>query len=322
MITINHFPSLTRFCYLFSGQGAQKIEYLQDAFTKYPEFENNIKIAEKITALQLLKVFESGPQELLNETIYTQLFLFIYGYTLANILEKETQKIPTYLAGLSIGEYTALCYAGVFSFEDGIKLVYNRGRLMHQCCVQRKGTLLALLGSTIESVKKMCDHLSQYGIISISNINSDSQIVVGCEEKVVEKVMNCSRDFGIKKVVQLPVEGAFHTALMQEAGENLAYFIDRTSMENARIPVISNTTAKEEISFYEIKENLKKQITNPVLWYHSIIYLKEKECTHFIELGPGGILSDLVKRVYPQSQCYKINNLSDLENAIEAIKKF
>lgn len=307
-------------CYLFSGQGAQKVGYLDDCFAKYNEFLENIRLAEKLTDYPLELVFRYGPQEKLNQTIYTQLFLFIYGYTLAKILERETNIRPSYLAGLSIGEYTALCYANVFSFEDGIKLVFDRATLMHKACVSKNGTMFAMIGATFESAKRLCESLAQEGIIAIANYNAQNQIVIGCEERLRDKVVNGYKNFGVKRVVELKVEGAFHTPLMDYAAQNLSFYIDNTPFQNAQIPVVSNTTATVEVEAANIKENLKKQIITPVLWYDSMLYLKEQNVKNFIELGPAGVLSDLVKKTIPDALVYKVDNKQDIENIINILK--
>lgn len=309
-----------KWCYLFSGQGAQKVAYLAECFEKFPQFISNIKLAQDLTGYPLETVFLYGPQQKLNETIYTQLFLFIYGYTLARILDEKTNFKPSYLAGLSIGEYTALCYAEVFNFEDGIKLVFNRANLMHKSCVAKKGTMFALIGASRESAKKLCETLANAGIISIANYNSQNQIVIGCEEKLKEKVLSEYKNFGIKRAVELKVEGAFHTPLMEYAGKNLSFYIENTKFQNAKIPVISNTTAKEEIYPEQIKENLKKQIINPVLWYESLLYLKEQDVTNFVELGPQGVLSNLVLQTIPSASVYRIDNFADLNNLLHTLK--
>ncbi|MFN7181427.1 MAG: ACP S-malonyltransferase [Planctomycetota bacterium] len=309
-----------KWCYLFSGQGAQKAGYLSDAISKYDYLTDNIKVAEKITGYPLEMIFKFGPQEILNQTIFTQLFLYIYGTTLADLIEKQTNFRPSYLAGLSVGEYTACCYSGVFSYEEGIKLVFHRANLMHKSCIVKKGTMFALIGADIELVKNFCSKLSRYGIIEIANYNADNQVVIGCEQHLKEKVLREYRDSGIKKAIELKVEGAFHTSLMEYANQNLSYYLDKIKLNHPRIPIISNVTARDEIEPEEIRENLKKQTTSYVRWYESILYLKGKDVTNFVELGPGGVLSDLVKRTHPDAKVYKIDNLIDLENLIDSIK--
>ncbi len=307
-------------CYLFSGQGAQKIGYLEDVIQKYDDFAKNIEVAEKITNYPLETVFRFGPQEKLDQTIYAQLFLFIYGYTLAKLIKRETNFELFYLAGLSIGEYTALCYADVFNFESGIKLVFNRANLMHKSCIAKKGTMFALIGADIETVEKFCHKLSEYGIVQIANYNAQNQVVIGCEERLREKILIEYKNFGIKRAIGLRVEGAFHTSLMEYAAQTLVYYIDNTTFYNSKIPVISNTTAKEEVTIEEIKENLKMQIISPVRWYESILHLKNKGVKNFVELGPGGILTDLVKKTYTDANVYKIETLTDLENIVTHLK--
>lgn len=307
-------------CYLFSGQGAQRVGYLEDCLQNYPEFIDNIKLAQKLTDYPLETVFRSGPQERLNETIYTQLFLFIYGYTLAKIIEKKISIKPSYLSGLSIGEYASLCYADVFTFEDGINLVFNRANLMHKSCIAKKGTMFALIGASYETAKQFCGSLANLGIITIANYNAQSQIVIGCEERLKDKVLSDYKKFNIKRAIELKVEGAFHTPLMEYAAQNLSYYIDAIKFQNAKIPVVSNTTAREEIEVVQIKENLKKQIISPVLWYDSMLYLKECGMKKFVELGPGGVLSDLVKKTIIDATVYKIDTKQDLDNVLDIVK--
>ncbi len=307
-------------CYLFSGQGAQRVGYLEDSFQDYPEFIDNINLAQKLTDYPLGTVFKFGPQEKLNETIYAQLFLFVYGYTLGKIIGEKTNIRPAYLAGLSIGEYTALCYAEAFTFEDGVKLVFNRANLMHKACIAKKGAMFALIGASYQQAKQFCEFLANSGVITIANYNAPTQIVIGCEDKLKERVLSDYKKFNIKRAVELKVEGAFHTPLMAYAAQILSYYINNTKFQDAKIPVISNTTAKEEIKTQEIKENLKRQIINPVLWYDSVIYLKEHAIKNFIELGPAGILSDLVKKTIPDAITYAIDTKQDLDNILYNLK--
>jgi [acyl-carrier-protein] S-malonyltransferase len=217
------------------------------------------------------------------------------------------------VAGLSLGEYTALVFTNSISFEDALQLVYKRGQFMQEACDKEKGTMASIIGLEESRVEEICKEAKQYGEICAANYNSPGQIVISGKEEAVQKAMAIAKEKGARAVIPLKVSGAFHSALMSPASSKLAKEIEKTNVSKAEIPVMTNTNAKYISEPDDIKSSLIKQLDNPVRWSHSIQNLIGDGIEEFYEIGPGKVLSNLLRKI---DKTKKIKNIDKYESLI------
>lgn len=280
--------SLTAF--LFPGQGAQKVgmaeglpgELLQEAD----------KIFKEEVGESLLDVIENGPQDKLNRTLFTQPAVFAVSFAAFKLLNYR----PDFAAGHSLGEYTAFAAAGVASFDDMFRLVIKRARAMDKACETNPGAMSAVIGLDSKVIEDVVSELSKKGVIVVANYNSLSQVVISGEVNLVEEAEVILKEKGAKRVVRLPVSGAFHSPLMKEASAELFEAIDSVSWRDPEFPVVANATASPIEKASQIPEVLKKQLTSSVLWVQTLQFMKNSGVTRYVEVGPGNILQGLVKK--------------------------
>lgn len=274
---------------LFPGQGSQTKGMGEALFNHFPEL---IAKADHILGYSIKNLCLEDPQNQLHQTQYTQPALYtINALTYFKKLQASTQK-PTYVAGHSLGEYNALLAADVFDFETGLKLVKKRGELMSQAT---NGAMAAIIGLKIDDIKAILlqNNLNQ---ISIANHNSHTQIVISGLKPEIEQAKVLCEQSGAMMVVPLKVSGAFHSPYMQDAQQQFEDYIDDFQFEAPRIPVIANTTARP-YSAGDTKKNLARQITSSVRWTESIDFLLAQQETEFEEIGPGTVLTGLIRRI-------------------------
>ena len=237
-----------------------------------------------------------GPQEELNKTNNAQLALFLSGHIACEYLKEQTGKsienLAKYLAGHSLGEYTALVQAGVFSFEDALRLVNKRAKFMFEATQQNPGGMVAILGLKKEFIEDLTKSTGTF----LANDNTIGQIVISGSKSKMEEVSIKAKELGAKRVIELPVTGAFHSPLMQTASVNMAKEIDSIEMNDAIIPVIMNVTGIAHTKSDEIKENMKKQITGSVKWLETMEFMKYNGIKNIAELGTGNVLCGLFKK--------------------------
>jgi len=253
--------------------------------------------ADKSLGFSLTKLCFEGPEENLNKTDVAQLAIFVTSVAICEtLLELGKITAPSYAAGLSLGEYTALHLAGVFTFEDGLHLVKSRGKLMQAAAEASSSTMLALLGPDEPTAQAICDEASQGDILVPANFNTPSQIVISgsipaCERAAkIAETKNC-------RAIPLKVAGAFHSAFMQSAADQMAEVLAGIRFSPPRLPIISNVTAQPHGEAESIKQLLVQQIVAPVRWYQSIETLRMKNVTRWIELGPGRTITGMMKKI-------------------------
>ena len=303
------------FSVIFPGQGSQIIGMAKEFFDNFKYVKDYFFLADEILEKKISKIILEGPKEVLDQTENTQPAIFLVSYSIFKVIEKETQfnlKKAKFYAGHSLGEYSALCCAEAINFEQTVKLLKHRGKAMQDALPGGEGGMLAILGSEIEKINEILnknfDNFQNY----IANDNSVGQVVISGENK---SLMLLSEELKKKniKFVKLQVSAPFHCPLMKNATENMRNKILETDFKTPMINVISNVTANPEKNPDDIKRLLIQQIEKPVRWRESINYMLDYGVNKFIEVGPGKVLSGLVKRIDRNANLNQVNNLEDLK---------
>ncbi len=286
---------MAKTAYMFPGQGSQKVGMGRTAFERSRGARELFQRASEILGFDVAKLCFEGPEEQLNDTRYTQLALFVTEMAIVEALrENDELERPEFVMGHSLGELMALAFAGVFSFDDGVLLVRERGRLMAEAGEKRPGKLAAIIGLPREKVEEVVSDVP--GIVVAANINSPIQVVISGESEAVEQAAKLAKERGARRAVVLKVSVASHSPLMSEAAEKFRNVLEGVKFNPPQFPVIQNATARPTSDPNEIKENLARQLVSPVLWVDSVRYAHENGVTRFIEIGPGKVLTGLVKQ--------------------------
>ena len=304
------------FSVIFPGQGSQLVGMGQEFYNKYEFVKKLFKSADEILQSPLSKLILDGPKDELDLTVNTQPAIFLISYSIFNIVKNEFNidlNKAKYFAGHSLGEYSALCAAGYLSFEDTIRILKIRGEAMQNAVPKGEGGMIAVLGSTVEIVEKILKENENEFKIQIANDNSEGQLVLSGKTLDIEKLIVILKSNNIKNI-KLPVSAPFHCALMKKATNIMGSEILKLNFKDSLIKLISNVTANEIRNVDELKELLIKQIENRVRWREIVINMINAGVNQFIEIGPGKVLSGLVKRINKEVKINTINNESDIQS--------
>jgi [acyl-carrier-protein] S-malonyltransferase len=305
---------MANIAYIFPGQGSQYVGMARDFYDNAPGAKAMIVAADTLLGAPLSTICFDGPEEELRQTRNTQPAIFLHSVVATRFL---TSMSPGMVAGHSLGEYSALVAAEAISFEDALRLVRLRGELMQRAGEEQKGTMAAVVGLSSDVVENLCREACATGVVQAANFNSPGQIVISGSVEGVRKAMELSRQNGAKLVKELVVSGAFHSPLMESAREGLKDGLNRTSFQDARIPVYANVTAEPVTRATEIRDLLFQQLTSPVRWEQTIRNMVRDGATRFIEIGPGKVLQGLAKRTEAAVSAAGIDKYGDIA-ALEA----
>lgn len=297
--------------FLFPGQGAQYVGMGQDFYEQYGSAR---KLYDTFPYRDLC--FQ-GPQETLNDTFYTQSCLLVTSLAIAEVL-KEEGIVPIMSAGLSLGEYSALTYAGVFDFSDAYHVVSHRGQIMAEALPKGTTKMAAILGSDPETIRSICEKVSQEKeICTIANLNCPGQTVITGTNAAVDQACELLKEAGAKRCVALDVSGAFHSPLLQEAGQKLKAVLEDVRMHKPKMDVVFNVNG--EICQENLKDLLVQQIQSPVLMQKSIETMIENGIDTFICIGPGHTLRGFVKKIDRQCKVYSVEKVEDVKKVKEEL---
>ena len=300
---------------LFPGQGSQYVGMGLDFYEKFDLAKKIFETVDKSLGFSLSKIIFNGPQEELQLTQNTQPAIMTVGVSIFNVLNQEyglKLNNASFFAGHSLGEYTALVCAGSLTLEKAAYLLNERGKSMQDSASSKQGAMLAVLGMTIDEVEAEINLLPKGVVCEISNDNSNMQIVVSGEKKIIEN-FNENLKRKKKKGILLPVSAPFHCSLMKKAAEKMRDKIENTNFVKPKPNIISNVTAKEENDVNKIKPLLVDQITSRVRWRESVNYMTKSGVTKFLEIGPGKVLSNLVKKINRDVEISNINSIEDIK---------
>ena len=303
------------FSVIFPGQGSQLVGMGKEFFEKFDLVKSLFKEADDVLGFDLSKIILDGPKEKLDLTINTQPAIFLISFSIFQVIKKEFNinlDKAKYFAGHSLGEYSALSSAGYLGFSDTIKILRARGDAMQNAVPNGEGGMVAVLGSTVEIVEKILKENQNNFKAQIANDNSNGQIVVSGKNSDLESLITILKSKTIKNI-KLPVSAPFHCELMNKATETMRKKIEEINFIDSKNILISNVTAKEILDKDELKRLLIDQIENRVRWRESVINMIENGVNHFIEIGPGKVLSGLIKRINKDVKINSINTESDIK---------
>ena len=304
------------FSVIFPGQGSQSVGMAKNLYENHIYIKELFDKADEILGYKISKVIFDGPGETLNNTENTQPAIFLVSYSIFETIKRETDinlLNAKYFAGHSLGEYSALSAGAAISFDTTIKLLKLRGKSMQSAVSEGSGGMVAVLGSEIDKIQNLIKLNSGTYECFIANDNSNGQIVISGENKYLDLFMEDLKKQSIKNV-KLPVSAPFHCKLMKDATNIMKNEIIKTDLKKPLVPIISNVTSKEENNPNEIKKLLIQQIESPVRWRESVKYMIDNGVKKFIEIGPGKVLSGLIKRIDRSVGIVTVNDINDIKN--------
>lgn len=293
--------------HVFPGQGSQKVGMGRDLYENFPSAKATFEQADEALEFPLSRLCFEGPEEELRSTINAQPALLTTSYAcLQAVREMSSNGLPpaAFVAGHSLGEYTALAAAGVLDFATTVYLARERGRLMYQAGLLQPGGMVAIIGFDEASLTEVCNETGTW----LANINSPNQLVISGTKENLTKAAGLAKARGARRAIPLPVSGAFHTPLMQQAAQGMSEIMANIYFREPVIPIVANTTAKPMTTSEQIKAELLGQLCNGVQWQRSIEYMIANGISTFVEIGPGEVLSGLIKRINSDAKTINIGD--------------
>jgi [acyl-carrier-protein] S-malonyltransferase len=306
------------FSLIFPGQGSQSVGMAKEFYEKYSLVKDIFSRADEVLGFSLSKIILNGPISKINLTENTQPAIFVVSYSIFSVMEKEFNidlRQANYFAGHSLGEYSALTCANALQFKEAVRLLYARGKFMQEAVPSGKGAMLAVLGLKVDEILEQINSISISGTCEIANDNSPGQIVISGDKDSIKILQDNFKKKSIRGII-LPVSAPFHCSLMEGAEKKMSQKITESLFKDPKPSIISNVTAKAENKVNKIKELLIKQITSRVKWRESVEYMINCGVNEFIEIGPGKVLTGLVKRINKDVKVFNINSIDDITSYI------
>ena len=308
---------MTTFAMVFPGQGSQALGMLADLAAQYPVVEETFAQASEALGYDLWQLVQQGPAEELNKTWQTQPALLAASVAIWRVWQQQNGATPALLAGHSLGEYSALVCAGVLDFQEAIRLVELRGKLMQEAVPEGTGAMSAIIGLDNDAIAKACEESAQGQVVSPVNFNSPGQVVIAGNKEAVERANAACKAAGAKRALPLPVSVPSHCALMKPAAERLAQALENVTFSMPVLPVVNNVDVAVEQSPDAIRSALVRQLYSPVRWTESVEFMAAQGVTHLIEVGPGKVLTGLTKRIVDTLTAAAVNDTASLSAALE-----
>lgn len=308
---------MSKIAFLFSGQGAQIVGMGKSFYESSEEARRLMDRANELLPFDLKEICFDDSQGLINQTMYTQPAIFVVSQMALALLHKADIQADV-VAGFSLGEYSALCAANAFNFEEGVTLVAKRGELMGDA--SDNGKMAAILGLDLEKVQAICDEASAKGIVEIANLNCPGQIVIGGEADAVTYACEVAKSHGSKRALILPVSGPFHTSLLKETAQTFGRLLEIQDLKEPQIPIVLNVLGNYYQPTLNLKDLMVKQMASSVKWEASIRQMIKDGVDTFIEVGPGKTLSGFVKKVDRSVKILNVEDMKSLEATIKALQ--
>ena len=301
---------MTKTAFLFAGQGAQKLGMARDLYDQYPIVKETFDQASRVLGYDLRDLIDHD-EEKLNQTRYTQPAILTTSVAIYRLLVENGLQ-PDMVAGLSLGEYSALVAAGSLDFEDAVALIAKRGQFMETAAPAGTGKMVAVMNTDVALIEEACEKASDKGYVKPANYNTPAQIVIGGDVAAVDAAVDYLKEAGAKRLISLNVSGPFHTALLKPASEKLALELETVDFQDFQVPLVGNTEAKV-METNQIKSLLARQVMEPVRFYESIDTMKELGLTKVIEIGPGKVLSGFLKKIDKNIEALAVEDEASLQ---------
>ena len=305
---------MTKRAFLFAGQGAQYLGMGSELYDQYELVRSTFDEASQVLGYDVRALIDQD-EEKLNQTRYTQPAILTTSVAIYRLLADKGIE-PDMVAGLSLGEYSALVAAGALDFKTAVALVAKRGSFMEEAAPAGSGKMVAVLNSEVSLIEEVCQEASAIGVVSPANYNTPSQIVIGGEVAAVDKAVELLKDAGVKRLIPLNVSGPFHTALLKPASQRLAEVLETVEFSDFVRPLVGNTEATV-MEKERVKELLTRQVMEPVRFYDSIAKMQEAGVTEFVEIGPGKVLSGFIKKIDKSADVRQVEDVESLNSLLE-----
>ena len=310
-----------RRAFLFPGQGAQTVGMGKDIYEKYEEARKIYDEASKISGMDIKKLCFEGPEEELNKTENTQIAILVTSLAILEVLKSKGIEAEI-SCGLSLGEYTALIYSGIISFEDGIKLIKKRGYYMGNLIPDEEYSMVAVIGLDSKKIEEICKEIKDLGKFVVpANYNCTTQTVVSGNKEAVDIAIEKLKEAGAKRVVPLKTSGPFHTSKLEKAKEAYSKELENVEFKQGKVRVIKNLDGTFYKENDDIKNILSNHIVNPVRFDRAIKLMQEENIEEYLEIGPGKTLTGFVRKDNREAKTYNINSLESLENYLKEEKE-